>query len=352
MSITSYTGWPGSGKTYEVVKNVLLPAFCDGRRIVTNIDGVKPDKFERYVLENYPESCIGEIVVCDREDITSPSFYPVRQDDEYSFVRPGDLVIIDEAQNFYSSKLNENSKIFFREHRHFCDAKGRGCDLVLIHQSIGDIQKFLRDVVEASYRMVQNKNFGSKRSYRVFVYSGAQKMRINKLNRIYEKWVFDLYKSFSVTGGYQADVDKRQNIFNRRFFIMLVLLIFFLFFSFKALFSVFSVDKYQKSDKHAGITSLNSSSTSPPASSSLPRNVPVRPAGVNYSKRWRILGTLGVGTSRHIVVGDKDGMLRFEYPQNFKGNGSMMSGKIDGETVTKFTGEFEKKEDQKGGLNL
>ena len=200
--------------------------------------------------------------------------------------------------------------------------------------------------------MVQNKNFGSKRSYRVFVYSGAQKMRINKLNRIYEKWVFDLYKSFSVTGGYQADVDKRQNIFNRRFFIMLVLLIFFLFFSFKALFSVFSVDKYQKSDKHAGITSLNSSSTSPPASSSLPRNVPVRPAGVNYSKRWRILGTLGVGTSRHIVVGDKDGMLRFEYPQNFKGNGSMMSGKIDGETVTKFTGEFEKKEDQKGGLNL
>lgn len=42
-------------------------------------------------------------------------------------------------------------------------------------------------------------------------------MRINKLNRIYEKWVFDLYKSFSVTGGYQADVDKRQNIFNRRF---------------------------------------------------------------------------------------------------------------------------------------
>lgn len=133
---------------------------------------------------------------------------------------------------------------------------------------------------------------------------------------------------------------------------MLVLLIFFLFFSFKALFSVFSVDKYQKSDKHAGITSLNSSSTSPPASSSLPRNVPVRPAGVNYSKRWRILGTLGVGTSRHIVVGDKDGMLRFEYPQNFKGNGSTMSGKIDGETVTKFTGEFEKKEDQKGGLNL
>ena len=64
------------------------------------------------------------------------------------------------------------------------------------------------------------------------------------------------------------------------------------------------------------------------------------------------MGILSVGTSRHIVIGDKDGMLRFEHPQNFKGNGSTMSGKINGETVTKFTGEFEKKEDQKGGLNL
>ena len=46
----------------------------------------------------------------------------------------------------------------------------------------------------------------------------------------------------------------------------------------------------------------------------------------------------------------KDGLIRFEHPQNFNGYGSRMSGKIDGETVTKFTGEFDQKDDK--GLRL
>lgn len=282
-------------------------------------------------------------------------FYPASQEDSFSFVRPGDLVIIDEAQNFYRTgqKLSDYECKFFREHRHFCDAKGRGCDIVLISQRFVDIQPFVRGVVELCFVMRQLKVFSLPNYYTVTVYEGDLRHKISgPTTHKYQKEIFELYKSFAVTGGMQARVDKRQSLFSFRFFVMLALLIFFLFGSFKVLFSIFSPERYQKSDKHAGITSLNSSSTLPPASSSLPRNVPVRPVGVNYSKRWRILGTLSVGTSRHIVVGDKDGMLRFEHPQNFKGNGSTMSGKIDGETVTKFTGEFEKKEDQKGGLNL
>lgn len=350
MSITSYTGFPGSGKSYEVVKNVLLPSFCAGRRIVTNIDGVSFEKFEQYVLRNNPQACIGQIVNCTSDDILAPGFYPTNQDDISSFVRPGDLVIIDEAQNFYSKdrKLHESEKIFFREHRHFCDEFGRGSDVVLIHQAINDIVPFLKDTVEASFRMVQNKVFGSKKTYRVFVYHGAQKLKINMLKRYYENWVFDLYKSFSVSGGFQADVDKRQSIFNRRFFIGLAVIFGLFLLSMKSLFGTFSVDKYQtketdKKSYHETRGTLPSGASKPVVSSA----AVVLPSEI-YSARWRILGIYSVGTARYVVLYDRDNVFRFEHPQKFKENGSRMWGLIDGAKVTYFTGDFTEKNDKKG----
>lgn len=73
MSITSYTGKPGAGKSYEVVKNVILPAIAEGRRIVTNIDGIDQQKVLEYV-EDHLGPCTGEIVVCKESDITSDCF--------------------------------------------------------------------------------------------------------------------------------------------------------------------------------------------------------------------------------------------------------------------------------------
>lgn len=349
MSITSYTGKPGAGKSYEVVKNVILPAIAEGRRIVTNIDGIDQQKVLEYV-EDHLGPCAGEIVVCKESDITSDCFYPASQEDSFSFVRPGDLVIIDEAQNFYRTgqKLSDYECKFFREHRHFCDAEGRGCDIVLISQRFVDIQPFVRGVVELCFVMRRLKVFSLPNYYTVTVYEGDLRHKISgPTTHKYQKEIFELYKSFAVTGGMQARVDKRQTIITPKNIFLAIIFFISLYFIINKGLSFFDPSRSSliKNKK-------TSSPVPPPVSSSLPRNVPIRPAGVNYSKRWRILGTLGIGTSRHIVIGDKDGMLRFEHPQNFKGNGSMMSGKIDGETVTKFTGEFEKKEDQKGGLNL
>lgn len=351
MSITSYTGKPGAGKSYEVVKNVILPAIAEGRRIVTNIDGIDQQKVLEYV-EDHLGPCTGEIVVCKESDITSDCFYPASQEDSFSFVRPGDLVIIDEAQNFYRTgqRLSDYECKFFREHRHFCDAEGRGCDIVLISQRFVDIQPFVRGVVELCFVMRQLKVFSLPNYYTVTVYEGDLRHKISgPTTHKYQKEIFELYKSFAVTGGMQARVDNRQTIITPKNIFLLFLLLILIVFSVTRGIAFFSSDKSPVFSSKSGRIS---SSTLPPASPSPSRNVPVRPAGVNYSKRWRILGTLGVGTSRHIVIGDKDGMLRFEHPQSFKGNGSTMSGKIDGETVTKFTGGFEKKEDQKGGLNL
>ncbi|WP_143931429.1 zonular occludens toxin domain-containing protein [Rodentibacter pneumotropicus] len=39
MAINAYVGIPGSGKTYEVVHSVILPAFLAGRRICNQYRG-------------------------------------------------------------------------------------------------------------------------------------------------------------------------------------------------------------------------------------------------------------------------------------------------------------------------
>ncbi|OKX16986.1 hypothetical protein AWP89_00845, partial [Escherichia coli] len=39
MAISAYVGIPGSGKSYEVVSSVIIPACMSGRRVISNIYG-------------------------------------------------------------------------------------------------------------------------------------------------------------------------------------------------------------------------------------------------------------------------------------------------------------------------
>ncbi|ENT7525242.1 TPA: zonular occludens toxin domain-containing protein, partial [Escherichia coli] len=52
MAISAYVGVPGSGKTYEVVCNVIIPAVSSGRRVVTNIYGLNADKIYDYCVSH------------------------------------------------------------------------------------------------------------------------------------------------------------------------------------------------------------------------------------------------------------------------------------------------------------
>lgn len=353
MSICSYTGNPGAGKTYEVVKNVIIPAIKESRRVVTNIDGIDGQKILAYVEDHFGP-CNGEIVLCKDEDIASDCFFPMNQDDSFSFVRPGDLVVIDEAQNYYRTgqKLSDYECRFFREHRHFCDAEGRGCDVVLISQRFVDIQPFIRGVIELCFVMCQLKVLSLPNHYTVTVYEGDLRHKISGPSiRRYQKEIFDLYRSFAVSGGMQAKVDKRQSVVTPKNILLLACLFSLLIWSILRGIALFSPDEspFFSTDKNKS-AALSHPVPVSQSSAIASANPPLTKRPDGYSRRWRILGTVGVGTSRFVVVGDRDGMIRFEHPQNFTGYGSRMTGKIDGETVTKFTGEFEKKDDK--GLRI
>jgi putative phage-related membrane protein len=70
MAISAYVGVPGSGKSYEVVKSVILPAIATGRRVVSNVYGLDKEKIHQYLLKNKRKLTVeqlGDLVYVENE---------------------------------------------------------------------------------------------------------------------------------------------------------------------------------------------------------------------------------------------------------------------------------------------
>ncbi|ERP72640.1 membrane protein [Yersinia pestis S3] len=176
MAISAYIGIPGSGKSYEAVCNVIIPAFTSGRRVVTNIYGLQKDK----ITERYPDAT-GEIIVVDNDDVLKADFFPFKGG-EGSFCQFGDLIVIDEAWRIFGSDkdMTAEKKSFIAEHRHFTHPEtGISCDLVIVNQSLSNIARFLKDKIETTYRMRKLKALGLNNHYCIDVYSGHKIYKSN-----------------------------------------------------------------------------------------------------------------------------------------------------------------------------
>src|SRR3972149_1307114 len=96
MANTAYCGVPGSGKTYEVVTEVILPALRSGRRVVSNIAGLHYEEMRAYlIMEGIADDAIGSFEAVTKEQIGGRKFWAA--DGVETLVRPGDLVVLDEC---------------------------------------------------------------------------------------------------------------------------------------------------------------------------------------------------------------------------------------------------------------
>jgi zona occludens toxin len=227
MAIKAYTGLMGSGKSYEVVTCVILPAITKGRRVVTNIAGLDLDVFAE--LSGVARDQV-QLVNVSHDQVTEPDFWLTDEKSEAT-IQPGDLLCLDEIWRFYDGFKTppEPCMNFFRMHRHFVDAKtGATCDVVLITQDVMDIGPKVRRVVEETYRMSKLNFVGRPDRYRVDVFArGATKEKLKSLQKKYEAKYFPLYKSHSQKSDDSADanevnVDDRGNILNSKFFKVVV----------------------------------------------------------------------------------------------------------------------------------
>lgn len=214
MSIIAFSGLPGSGKSYGVVENVILPALEAGRTVITNI----PLRVG-YLSEDYPD---GKIVPFDLR--------AVENDDEFwnhERHKAGAIWVIDEAWRRWksgqkSTAIPQHEKEFFTEHRHFVGDDGRTTEIVLVTQDLNQICAFVRDLVEETYRASKLTQFGQRNRYRVDVYAGAAKGQnpgkpLRQLFGKYKPEIYRYYKSHTrnktdFASGMEEAADDRGNV--------------------------------------------------------------------------------------------------------------------------------------------
>lgn len=345
MAINVYTGLMGSGKSYECVSSVIVPAVAQGRRVVTNISGVDNDLVRAYCAEklSVPIDKCGLVVHVQNDDVSTPRFLPHGNDAE-TICLPGDLICIDEAWRFWGTdcKLLAEHKVFFREHRHYCHpVSGVSCDLVLMVQDIGDLHRILKVVVELTFRTTKLKSLGLNRSYRVEwweSYRLTRAKRIGVQNKVYDKSVFPLYSSYQAQSGSgtESQVDKRQNVLaNRTLWVLMLGVV--------CLGGWGAWTVYRQFHPHSAAPSptLSRSPALPvPGAPSFNVGAAPRTSVPSVSSRWRIAGFFSTGRQQFVLLASPSGRIRVADPSAFQLSGAAMVGAVGADSVYTWSGSL------------
>lgn len=338
MAISAYVGIPGSGKSYEVVSNVIIPAFLAGRRIVTNIYGITDEKIRDYCISKKKanSSALGKVIFVENEQVQDALFFPYLKDSgisEDSFCKAGDLICIDETWRIWESdKIPEQHRSFIAEHRHFASDNGITCDLVVLNQSVANLPRFIKDRVETTYRMSKLVALGLRNRYRVDIFSGIKlfnKYKTTSYQCKYNKAIFPLYDSHVGGQGKELVVDKRQNVFRQgKLWFIIIGLLLLVMSSLYFLHLFFNVNT-SSIDERQPESVINK----PVANSLLP--TVAKPV---ISTQWRIAGKIEKGGEAWAILINSQGFSRIEPLSQFNFSGVMMTGEIDGERVTTYSG--------------
>lgn len=342
MAINAYTGLMGSGKSYEVVSNVIVPAVLAGRRVVTNIDGINPEAIYAYCTDvgKADTTKLGQVIPIKNADVVKDGFFPDEaKPDVESLVKAGDLVAIDEAWEFWSGshKISTEHMRFFRMHRHYAHPEtGVSCDVALMIQSITDLHRQLRSVIEITFVTKKLKALGQDRRYRIELYSGAKVTKAAQLSvtvTAYRPAIFPLYKSYAGGNGKERAIDARHNILRGPKVWIKV--------SLYAICSIGSVAYCwhyfhpQSAQEQPSSRADSAGSTSAPVfatHTSAPR-IPT------HSEKWRVSGHYSVGGDLHVVLSDSVGRIRVEPHRGFRNRGLAIVGEVDGQRVTTWSGQ-------------
>lgn len=334
MSIKLYTGRMGSGKSYEVVTEVILGAVRRGRRVVSNIAGLNVEAMHALLIaEGVDAEKLGSVVTIEHEDVTKADFWRTDSSggsEPESFIQPGDLLALDEIWRFWGglAKVDSEGKKrppsvmnFFRMHRHFIHEKtGVACDVALITQDVMDLSRDVRSVVEETYYMEKLTAIGSSKRYRVDVHQGGKKGRkpLLSLQRSYKAELFPLYSSHSQKkeGGASAveeNIDGRGNILRGVIFkVVLPLMIPLMIGAVWLVWGFFHPAEKGAVDASKEKTKQSLASGAASSAQSVPASAP--PA----AEKWHVTGWYMVGDVLRVVLSDGVNTRYLVAPPNTK----------------------------------
>jgi zona occludens toxin len=216
--ISAYTGLPGSGKSYNVVEHVILPALREGRTVVSNLP-----MHEDRLAEAIPDADFRSVTLERIRD--TPSLI-----DE--LCPPGAVCVFDELWRLWPAgekvnRIPEEFKSFLAEHRHRVDKEGRSMQIVLVTQDLAQVAAFARQLVEQTLIHTKLGHLGAKGSFKVNICHGAVTGLVAPESRglttrlgKYKPEVFRFYRSHTMSesgkeGADESAIDQRGNIWKR-----------------------------------------------------------------------------------------------------------------------------------------
>ena len=239
----AYRGKKRSGKTYNVVKNIVIPAVIANRNIFTNIP------LEVAIIKSDYPDYMGEIVLIERMTPEVVLRCPA-----------GYIIIIDECYTVFPTGMKANairSKIMelLAHQYHYVDENGQCTDIILLYQTESLVYKPILDLCDEIIHHKKLSSLGFSSKFRWDVYDNKLMNKDTLLNSgvsYYESKYWKYYKTqtksmFSGIGN-EKSLDKRGVIWKRWQFtvlpVLLILLVYF--FIYPKLHKFFNRDTIEK----------------------------------------------------------------------------------------------------------
>jgi hypothetical protein len=222
-----HEGLPRSGKSYEALVEHIIPAVKKGRMVYALVDGLNYEQIAD--IAGRPLESVRELLI-QLDDKWIPKLPDC--------VTKDSLVVIDEVQDYWPSsrqKMPESITRWIARHGH------DGLDLVLMGQSIRDVNVFIRRRTQRLISFTKMTGVGMPKSYKWEAYEATTAGKFHKINsgiKKYDEKYFGTYKSHSVgTENKEVYLDDRTNIFKTSafrvflpvFFFVLVFAVYYLF---------------------------------------------------------------------------------------------------------------------------
>lgn len=196
--IYAICGTPGSFKSCYAVQNFVLPALRAHRKVYTNIEGLSPAHIATY-YELDPVEVDQNLNVLGRVYDEDGSYHEDRDKIRkfYEDLPLNALVIIDEAQNYFSSRdfkegFSADLIPWLTKHRHL------GNDVVWITQNLESVDITFRRNTHLTYALRRTENLGFKNAAFNYIYDRADIERRHLARKIYrpDPTIFKLYSSY------------------------------------------------------------------------------------------------------------------------------------------------------------
>lgn len=215
--IFAVAGSPGSFKSVHVLEKYIIPALKKGRHVYTNIEDISAVYIAIYFGMD-PIDAESHLHVLGRE-YDEETGKPLAENPDlvrlfYKDVPNNALIVIDEAQNYYSSRdfKSDYSKeviSYLTRHRHY------GHDLIYITQNIDAVDITFRRNTQFTYVFKRGDNVGMSGTAFIFVYdrTDLERKYLARMRYSPDPATFKCYSSYE--GQDVKEVRKSYNVILR-----------------------------------------------------------------------------------------------------------------------------------------